>query len=78
MHSLRAAEDGRKAGYAFGMGLGSTGNSTNNTGCMSAAFGASLVDAKGEINVNANTMNTLLKNSRAQTVEVLPPGCRKL
>ena len=61
---LKAAEGCAKAGFPFGMGLGSTGDSTNNTGCMFAAFGADLVNAKGEITVDSDAVNTVLDYGR--------------
>jgi ABC-type glycerol-3-phosphate transport system substrate-binding protein len=69
---LQAAEGCAKAGYAFGMGLGSTGDSTNNTGCMFAAFGADLVNAKGEITVDSDAVNTVLDYGR-KLVKFFPP-----
>ena len=48
---LKAAEACQKAGFAFGLGLGQTGDSVNNTGIIYSAFGAELVNAKGEITV---------------------------
>ena len=61
---LKAAEGCAKAGYPFGMGLGTTGDSINNTGCMFAAFGADLVNAKGEITVDSEAVNTVLDYGR--------------
>ena len=49
---LKAAEACHKAGYPFGLGLGSTADSVNNTGIIFSAFGAELVNAKGEITVD--------------------------
>ena len=61
---LKAAEACSKAGYPFGLGLGQTGNSVNNTGIMYAAFGAELVNAKGEITVDSPTVHALLDYTR--------------
>jgi ABC-type glycerol-3-phosphate transport system substrate-binding protein len=61
---LKAAEACSKAGYAFGLGLGQTGDSVNNTGIMYAAFGAELVNAKGEITVDSPTVHALLDYTR--------------
>ena len=43
---LKAAEACDKGGFAFG--LGQTGDSVNNVGCMMNAFGVELVNAKGD------------------------------
>ena len=61
---LKAAEACSKAGYPFGLGLGQTGDSVNNTGIMYAAFGAELVNAKGEITVDSPTVHALLDYTR--------------
>ena len=58
---LDAAEACKKAGFPFGLGLGQTGDSTNNTGIIYAAFGAELVNAKGEITVNSPQVRTMLE-----------------
>jgi ABC-type glycerol-3-phosphate transport system substrate-binding protein len=71
---LQAAEGCAKAGHAFGMGLGSTGDSTNNTGCMFAAFGADLVNAKGEITVDSDAVNAVLDYGR-KLAKFFPPDC---
>ena len=54
---LKAAEACHKAGYPFGLGLGQTGDSVNNTGIIYSAFGAELVNAKGEITVDSDAVN---------------------
>jgi len=61
---LKAAEACAKAGYAFGLGLGQTGDSINNTGIMYAAFGAELVNATGEITADSPAVNQLLDYAR--------------
>jgi len=58
---LRAAEACSKAGYPFGLGLGQTGDSTNNTGIIYAAFGAELVNAKGEITIDSPNVRAMLE-----------------
>ena len=58
---LHAAEACHKAGVPFGLGLGTTGDSTNNTGIIYAAFGAELVNAKGEITVDSPNVRTMLE-----------------
>jgi len=58
---LHAAEACFKAGVGFGLGLGQTGDSTNNTGIIYAAFGAELVNAKGEITVDSPNVRAMLE-----------------
>ena len=58
---LTAAEACHKAGYPFGMGLGSTGDSVNNTGAIFNAYGAELVNAKGEITVDSDNVRRVLE-----------------
>ncbi|HEY0184265.1 MAG TPA: ABC transporter substrate-binding protein [Rhodopila sp.] len=69
---LAAAQACHKAGYPFGLGLGSTNDSINNTGCLFAAFGAELVDAKGTIQVRSERVRHMLEWAQ-QLVKVLPP-----
>ena len=69
---LQAAEACQKAGFAFGLGLGQTGDSVNNTGIIYSAFGAELVNAKGEITVDSDAMNQLLDYAR-KLATFLPP-----
>jgi ABC-type glycerol-3-phosphate transport system substrate-binding protein len=58
---LKAAEACAKAGYPFGMGLGSTGDSVNNTGAIFRSFGADLVNAKGEVTVDTANVRKVLE-----------------
>ena len=69
---LKAAEVCQKAGFAFGLGLGQTGDSVNNTGIIYSAFGAELVNAKGEITVESDAVNQVLDYMR-KLVNFLPP-----
>jgi ABC-type glycerol-3-phosphate transport system substrate-binding protein len=69
---LKAAEACHKAGYPFGMGLGSTGDSTNNTGAIFSAYGADLVDAKGNITVDSDKVRQVMEYGQ-QFVKYLPP-----
>ena len=69
---LRAAESCFKAGYPFGLGLGQTGDSTNNTGVLYAAFGADLVNAKGEITVDSPQVRTMLEYCQ-KLLKFFPP-----
>jgi len=68
---LSAAEACHKAGYPFGLGLGSTNDSINNTGCLFSAFGADLVDAKGAIQVRSDKVRQMLEWAQ-KLVKVLP------
>lgn len=69
---LRAAEACHKAGYPFGLGLGSTNDSINNSGSWFNAFGADLIDAKGEIQVRSDKVRRMLEWSQ-KFVKYLPP-----
>ena len=68
---LQAAEACHKAGFPFGLGLGTTGDSTNNTGIIYAAFGAELVNAKGDITVDSPNVRTMLEYCQ-KLVKFLP------
>ena len=54
---LKAAEACHKGNYPFALGLGATCDSVNNTGIIFSAFGAELVNAKGEITVESAAVN---------------------
>ncbi len=68
---LMAAEACHKAGFAFGLGLGTTGDSTNNVGIIYSAFGAELVNAKGEITVDSPNVRAMLEYCQ-KLVKFLP------
>ncbi|MGA2124771.1 MAG: ABC transporter substrate-binding protein, partial [Xanthobacteraceae bacterium] len=51
---LQAAEACHKAGFPFGIGLGTTTDSVDTAGAIFHGFGAALVDAKGNITVNSD------------------------
>jgi ABC-type glycerol-3-phosphate transport system substrate-binding protein len=57
---LKAAEACHKAGYPFGIGLGTTGDNVDTAGAIFAGFGAMLVDAKGEIVVRSDPVRQAL------------------
>jgi ABC-type glycerol-3-phosphate transport system substrate-binding protein len=57
---LKAAEACHKAGYTFGIGLGTTSDSVDTAGAFFHAFGAELVDAKGNINVRSERVREAL------------------
>ena len=59
--ALKAAEACAKAGKPFGVGLGTTSDSVDTAGALFAAFGAELVNAKGEITLNTDAMHRALE-----------------
>jgi ABC-type glycerol-3-phosphate transport system substrate-binding protein len=69
---LAAAEKCHKAGYPFGIGLGQTPDSVDSMGTIFAAFGAELVDAKGNITVKSDNMKQALDYMK-RLVPHLPP-----
>ncbi len=69
---IRAGEACRKAGYPFGLGIGNTGDSVGNAAVWFAAFGAELVDAKGDIRVDSEKMRAFLEWAK-RLVKILPP-----
>jgi len=56
----KAAEACHKAGVPFGVGLGETTDSVDTAGAFFQAFGASLVDAKGELTVKTDAVREAL------------------
>ena len=68
---LKAAEACAKAGYPFGIGIGSTANSSDSIGAIFNAFGAALVNAKGEITVNSDNVRRVLEYGQ-KLVKFLP------
>jgi ABC-type glycerol-3-phosphate transport system substrate-binding protein len=69
---LIAAEKCFKAGYPFGLGLGQTTDSVDWAGVLFAAYGAELVDAKGNITVKSDATKQVLDYA-ARLVKLLPP-----
>jgi ABC-type glycerol-3-phosphate transport system substrate-binding protein len=57
---LKAAEACHKAGFPFGIGLGTTADSVDTAGAIFHGFGAALVDAKGNITVNSDPVRQAL------------------
>ena len=53
---LKAAEGCHKAGYSFGIGLGTTSDNVDTAGAIFHGFGAELVDAKGNIKVKSDVV----------------------
>jgi ABC-type glycerol-3-phosphate transport system substrate-binding protein len=68
---LKAAEACAKVGKAFGIGLGTTPDSVDTAGALFAAYGAELVNAKGEITVKSDAVREVLDYAQ-RLVKVLP------
>jgi ABC-type glycerol-3-phosphate transport system substrate-binding protein len=58
---LKAAEACHKAGVPFGIGLGTTSDSVDSAGAFFEGFGASLVDAKGNLTVKTDAVRQALE-----------------
>jgi ABC-type glycerol-3-phosphate transport system substrate-binding protein len=58
---MKAAEACAKAGHHFGIGLGQTTDSVDTAGAFFHAFGAQLVDAKGNITVKTDPVRQALE-----------------
>ncbi len=56
----KAAEACQKAGYPFGIGLGTTTDSVDTVGAVFHSFGAALVDAKGNVTVKTDAVRQAL------------------
>jgi ABC-type glycerol-3-phosphate transport system substrate-binding protein len=69
---LTAAEKCHKAGYAFGLPLGVTTDSVEWLGAFFRAFGAEIVDAKGNITVKSDPVRQALEYLNRLTA-FLPP-----
>jgi ABC-type glycerol-3-phosphate transport system substrate-binding protein len=57
---FKAAEACHKGGYAFGIGLGVTEDNVDTAGAIFQSFGATLVDAKGNIMVKSDPVRRAL------------------
>ena len=68
---LKAAEACHKAGHTFAIGLGTTADSVDTAGALFRAYGAELVDAKGDIKVDSDAMRQVLEHAQ-RLVRVLP------
>ena len=68
---LKAAEACAKFGKPFGIGLGSTGDSSDTAGCLFASFGAELVNAKGETTVRSDAVRQVMEFAQ-RLVKFLP------
>lgn len=68
---LKAAEACHKAGFTFGIGLGTTPDSVDTAGAIMRAYGAELVNAKGDITIDSDAMRQCLEHAQ-QLVKYLP------
>ena len=69
---LTAAQRCHKAGHAFGFPIGSTGDSVQWIGSAFRAFGAELVDAKGNITIKSDSVRQVV-DYLARLAAFLPP-----
>jgi ABC-type glycerol-3-phosphate transport system substrate-binding protein len=69
---LKAAEACHKAGFAFGIGLGTTSDSVDTAGAIFQSFGAALVDVKGNITVKSDPVRQAL-DYYARLARFFPP-----
>lgn len=69
---LKAAEACSKAGMPFAIGLGTTADSVDTAGSLFHAFGAEVVNAKGEITVDSDAVRQVLEHAQ-RLVKWLPP-----
>ena len=69
---LKAAAACAKAGLRFGIGLSTTPDSVDTAGAIMRAFGAEMVNAKGEIVVDSDAMRACLTYAQ-ELVRYLPP-----
>lgn len=69
---LKAAEACHKGGNAFGIGLGETTDSVDTAGAFFQAFGAQLVNAKGDITVKTDEVKQALEFYK-KLISFLPP-----
>ena len=61
----------REGGKPFGIGLGTTPDSVDTAGALFAAFGAELVNAKGDITVKSDAVRQVLEYAQ-RLVKLLP------
>src|SRR5712671_5222816 len=70
---LKAAEACQKGGFPFGVGLGVTSDSVDTAGAFFQAFGAQLVDAKGNLTVKTDEVRQALEFYK-KLIPLLPTG----
>jgi ABC-type glycerol-3-phosphate transport system substrate-binding protein len=69
---LKAAEACHKGGFPFGIGIGQTADSVDAVGAFFQAFGAEVVDAKGNVTVRNDNVRQVLDYFR-KLMAFLPP-----
>jgi ABC-type glycerol-3-phosphate transport system substrate-binding protein len=69
---LKAAQACHKAAFPFGIGLGTTTDSVDSAGAVFDAFGAQLVDAKGNVTVKTDAVRQAL-DYYTQLAHFFPP-----
>jgi len=69
---LKGAEACHKAGFPFGIGLGTTEDNVDTAGAIFQSFGANLVDAKGDIAVKTDSVRQALEFYK-KLAQWLPP-----
>ncbi len=69
---LKAAEACHKGGVPFGIGLGETTDNVDTAGAFFLAFGAQLVDAKGNVTVKTDEVRQALEFYK-KLIAFLPP-----
>ena len=69
---LKAAEACHKGGMPFGIGLGETSDSVDTAGAFFLAFGAQLVNAKGDLTVKTDEVRQVLEFYK-KLISFLPP-----
>jgi ABC-type glycerol-3-phosphate transport system substrate-binding protein len=69
---LKAAEACQKVKMTFGIGTGTTADSVDFAGALFSAYGADLVDAKGNITVDSDAVKQALEYGQ-RLVKFLPP-----
>jgi ABC-type glycerol-3-phosphate transport system substrate-binding protein len=69
---LKAAEACHKAGVPFGIGLGETSDNVDSAGAFFQAFGAHLVDEKGNLSVKTDAVRQALDFYK-KLISFLPP-----
>jgi len=70
---LKAAEACKKGGFPFGIGLGETPDNVDTAGAFFLAFGAQLVDAKGNLKVKTDEVRAVLEFYK-KLIPLLPNG----
>ena len=68
---LKAAEACAKVNKPFGIGIGTTPDSVDTAGSLFAAYGAELINAKGDVTVDSDAVRQVLEYA-AQLVKYLP------